>query len=66
MEHLQIMLCLPTFRKVEHPSYNAGTLVNDFTLLRLSAPVDFTDVTLNDVSPACWPTRDEVPGAKVQ
>ena len=36
----------------DHPDYNSNTLDNDFSILTLSAPVDFTD----EVSPACLPS----------
>ena len=39
---------------VNHPSYNSGTqLSHDFSLLKLSSPLDFTD---NRVAPACLPS----------
>ena len=44
----------------DHPNYNSGTLDNDFSLLKLSNPVDFD--SFPDIFPACWPTQDEVPG----
>ena len=35
-----------------HPDYNRTTFTHDFSLLQLSAPVDFSD----EVAPACLPT----------
>merc|ERR1712088_170932 len=36
---------------LDHPDYNSDTLDNDFAILRLATPVNFT----NKVSPACLP-----------
>ena len=36
---------------LDHPDYNSDTLDNDFAILRLANPVNFT----NEVSPACLP-----------
>ena len=36
-----------------HPKYSPSTLENDIALVKLSAPVVFTD----EVSPICLPTR---------
>ena len=36
---------------INHPNYDSQTLDNDFSILRLSNPVTFT----NEVSPACLP-----------
>ena len=49
-----------TLRKKEHPRYDTNTLEYDFSLLRLEREVDFA--SLQDVFPACWPTKDEAPG----
>jgi len=44
----------------DHPSYDSDTTDHDFSLLKLPNAVDF--VSYPDLFPACWPTRDEVPG----
>ena len=49
-------------RKFEHPNYVSSTVDYDFTLLRLSFAVDFSNPSLSHVFPACWPTRAENPG----
>merc|ERR1711934_878441 len=36
---------------INHPDYNSGTIDNDYAILRLKNPVNFT----NEVSPACLP-----------
>ena len=36
---------------LDHPDYNSDTLDNDYAILRLANPVNFT----NEVSPACLP-----------
>ena len=43
-----------------HPDYSTDTLEYDFSLLRLEREVDFA--SLQDVFPACWPTKNEAPG----
>jgi len=47
-------------QKFEHPNWNTNTFDYDFSLLRLSSPVDFSSYP--HVYPACWPTRAENPG----
>ena len=51
-----------TFRKFEHPNWDTSRIDNDFSLLRLSSAVDFSNPSLSHVFPACWPTKAENPG----
>merc|ERR1719188_910140 len=55
-----------TDRIIDHPSYGTGgSRINyDFSLLRLSQPVDFSDPSLSHVFPACWPTSEPTSGQR--
>jgi trypsin len=49
--------------KLEHPSYNSDTSDYDYSILTMTASVDFTALT--HVAPICWPTARPADGTQV-